>query len=264
MQEVETTQIAEGLTVDPPVEPTTPAEAQVSGETDAATSEPESVEAASLKFGFTDDPIDLLDHDEVKPHVQRRVDRVITEERAKLTADIDSFKAEVESGQFFKELDGNISGLKQMYEADNTEGSLRALGQLDKLAEKFSPAFQQKLKADGFNEGKEAQLGLVSSAVMNALDERGKDAVLDVFKGDNATWDGVLTFLKDRWATPLKDEIQALKQENEKLKFTINSGTDMNLGSSSGSSKSDDELLADPTTPIQTVMEIRARQKASG
>ncbi len=246
MQEVETTQTAEGLTVDPPVEPTAPVETQASGETDAATSEPESVEsAASLKFGFTDDPVELLDHDEVKPHIQRRVDRIANEEKTKLTQAFNTFKAEVEAGAFFRELDGNIAGLRQMYENGNEEGSIRALGQLDKLAEKFSPAMQQKIENDGFTNGAAAQTELMRNAIMGKLDERGKDRVMEMFTSSSATWDEVLDTLTAHKTRPLEEKVKALEVENERLKAGVRSAERPNLGQGSGAGSKSITSMAD-------------------
>jgi len=82
-------------------------------------------------------------------------------------------------------------------------------------------------------------------------------------EGSTATWGDVLDTVTAHKIRPLEEKVKALEVENERLKAGARSAERPNLGQGTGSGgKSDRELLADPTTPIETIMEIRARQKA--
>lgn len=66
-------------------------------------------------------------------------------------------------------------------------------------------------------------------------------------------------------AGKLREEVTRLRAEVERLTGERGKGAPASGGREArGNARSDDELLADPTTPIETIIQIRARQKAGG
>lgn len=251
------TQIPEGLTADPPPEAPVSEEAIATPDVPATSEE----SAPPPSWATVYDPAELPDHPEVKPFIDKRVERIAADLRVEHDRAVESATRNLEGNAVRQEVLGHLRALDAKIDAGDTDAAERLLGRVSQILKPYEADALAGVKNEGFQEGAATQFGQMRGAMMDALDERGKDALSDLLRNPSTEWKDVTSLLKDRWATPYKDEIKSLKLELEKVKASSREGQGPNLaqGTTAGG-KSDDELLLDPTTPIHIIKEIRARQ----
>lgn len=211
------------------------------------------------------DAHELVDHPEVKPLIDARVKRLeedlIIERDRQVKDATDNWQAQ----QVQRDLTGQLEALRREVMAGDFDDAERILGRIDKLVEPFGSLAQKDAENQGVSQGMAAQAQAFKNVITGHLNERGKDSFASLERR-GAQWSEAVDLLKEQWTQPLNAKVTELERQVAELKVAARSGQGPNLAPSNGagSGRSDNELLADPTTPIETIMEIRARQKAGG
>ena len=224
--------------VEPTAEPTTEPTPGISG---AETVEPAADEGTppSPKPAWAEvtDASDLLDHPEVKSVYEKRLARHRDEIARQAADDLKAATARWEGSTFHRNLEGVIGNLDEKLRSLEAEPAdvAKAAAQIAKLRESLDEGYTASLKEQGFNDAAKQYDQAILGAVMQRLDEKGKDNFDDTLKGAK-TYGDVLDYLVDRKTQPQKAEIEKLKLEIEKMKKDTREGQSPNLaeGSSGG------------------------------
>ena len=222
---------------------------------------------AVLKGQKIADEYELLDHDLVKPHLERQLRRDRETLQGQYDAAVKETKETLEAvneNRLFANYVGNL--LQKMREED--------LPGAEVLAEKFIGALQKKesydkaLSTAGMMNANKTVLETLSTT----LGRREQDQFED-WKAQHrdATWKDIVDrYVELRAVTakkPLQDEVTSLKAENEKLKQRLREGKGPDLERGTGgpmSREEEDKILLDPYSAPEKVREIMARRNAGG
>ena len=177
--------------------PTETAEAETTLEEGAAPAEPaaeaETQPDAEIPWATITDAYDLLDHEAVKPHLERRDRRVEQDLRSQYEGQLQQATRDWESTQLHQTVAGYAGNILEKLEGGDYEGSSRLLDKLEKLVSPYSEDFQRNLKSQGA-QGASASL---YKALTDSLDRRSRDEFEDlVSKGRNLSWSDAL----DEWS----------------------------------------------------------------
>ena len=263
---------AETPTETPLVTPTAEAEAP---RTEAATSEeaaapaqePSPAAAAAEtqleKEPEPPDPYDELEHERFKPVLERRDQRKAEAIRQEFQAQLAKDTKDWQSTQAYEQIAGVYGTILEKLGEGDTETVGKLVGRLEQAMEPFSTPYKDGIKAEGSSEAAQQLYG----AVRGSLDPRGQDELQDyLIATRNASWGDILKkrdeIREGKANKTSADETTSLKAQIEDLKAKARpDGPDTTpKGGSDG--RSDDEILLDPSTPVEKLIEIQARQEA--
>jgi hypothetical protein len=210
--------------------------------------------------GFTGDPYDVLELDDMKPILERRSGLIEERLREDFEGRLVAATKNWESTNTHKTLSGIVGNLTEQLEASNLEGAEKAIARLEKFREPYMEAHENGLQGKGAT----AMGNQILRNMMGALEVRSQEVLFDFAKKSN-NWEPVVKkFLElggkkdyERGLTENRDAAA----EREKLESRQGKGANLAPGSPAGG-RSDSERLLDPATPIEELREIRARQQA--
>ena len=247
------TEAVEAQATEKAAEPqTTPAE----GQTPTELAEP-------IVPGFTGDPYDVLELEDFKPILERRSGLIEEGLREDFQGRLEAATKNWESTNAHKALEGITGTLTEQLEASNLEGAEKAIARLEKFREPYMEAHERDLQGKGAT----AMANQSLRDMLNLLDVRSQETLYDLARKTNGSWEPV--FKKFLELGGKKDFERGLKEnrdaaaEREKLEARKGQGANLTPGSPAGG-RNDNERLLDPTTPIDEITAIRARQKAAG
>jgi hypothetical protein len=213
--------------------------------------------------GFTGDPYDVLELDDFKPILERRSGLIEEGLREDFQGRLEAATKNWESTNTHKTLSGIVGNLTEQLEASNLEGAEKAIARLEKFREPYMEAHENGLQGKGAT----AMANQSLRNMLNLLDVRSQEVLYDLAKRTQGSWEPV--FKKFLELGGKKDYERGLTEnrdaaaEREKLESRQGKGANLAPGSPAGGGD-DSKRLLDPSTPIEEVMEIRARQKAAG
>lgn len=224
--------------------PVTPAEETVAAE---PTPPPEPVEEpapsaeetpppfATIKGQALEDAYGVLDHDEMKPHLERRDRRVDDRIRQEYQGQFEEAKKGLESTHAHKTLAGIYGNILQKLQDSDIEGTARLIDRLETAIEPYKEGHDKGLRSEGAMSASRQILGQFQAS----LGRREQEEFEDFYATSrNATWKDII----DRYVElrgvatkkPLQDENTSLKAENETLKERIRSGRGPDLTPAGG------------------------------
>ena len=279
VQDNSTAQVQEDVPLSAPAAeapPTDGVEPQVTAETEEAPPAPEAGEAAPEPTPWANEPdaYNVLAMDEFQPHLKRRDTRMAQQYAEQYKQDLEMATKGWESNQVNQTINALTGQLGLRLEEANFEGADRLLTKIERLREPYMEAHQKAFR----NQGTQEAEGQLFGHLMNNLDMRGQDelneaatASFNARKSRPDQWKDIIEKygdLKqkgadDRAYTRLKGERDAAGAASQQVQQAREQGAVGALapGSPTGG-RSEKELLADPTTPVQTLIDIRARQNA--
>lgn len=153
-----------------------------------ATSAEKQEAVAPLPWAATQNAEELLDFPELRPHLERRDQRVearLQEQYQKLLQDD---KRDWESTNLHQTLAGHYGNLVQKLEDSEIDGADRILKRLDAVREPYLPDYQKKLQQMGSATAGQEFLRLMKSQVSN----KGQDQIDDIVRKPGAKWEDVI------------------------------------------------------------------------
>jgi hypothetical protein len=194
-----------------------------SDETDAEVrTEETKTDEEAPPWAATRDPYDVLELEELKPHLERRdrrnEERVRADYQKQYEEATGSWKA-TEAHAQLASIYGNI--LQKLEDGDSdTVGKL--VGRLEQAVEPYSESYKKGLQAEGSQETAKELYG----AVMGSLDPRGQDELQDYLStARNANWGDVLKkrdeIREGRSKKTTSDTITSLESQLEALKAKV-------------------------------------------
>lgn len=224
--------------------------------------EQETVPPAEKSWTQVEDAYDLLDLEEVKPHIERRIQR----ERESLTT---QYKAEVEqrtkdweSTNLHNTIAGYAGGMADKLDLADLDGAEKTLAKLEKFREPYMEPYKKALRSEASMATGNEFLGLLTKR----LDARGQDEFashVQTAKDWNALLDKYDSFRGQKDYERGRKDGRADQAEQQKLQARKGEGGNITPGSAGGG-RDDNKRLLDPTTPYEDLVAIRARQKAAG
>jgi hypothetical protein len=126
----------------------------------------------------------------------------------------------------------------------------------------FSEDYRAGLKAEGSQETAKQLYG----AVLGSLDHRGQDELQDYLTVNRGVgWGDILTkrdeIRESKSNQSSSEKVTSLKAQIEDLKAKVRPEGPDTTQKRGTDGRSDEELKLDPDTPIETLREIRAREK---
>ena len=215
----------------------------------------------------TRDAYDVLDLPEFKDILITRDTRVAEQLRQDYKQRYEQDTKEWESTQVAQSINGMIGGIISKLDSGDFEGADRAIAKLEKLREPYSSNYQTLLQNDGATQMANQVFGLLQ----NSLDLRSQNDLIAARNTPNANWPSIIKAYGDlrekgadeRAYKRLKAERNSAQAAQQQVQQAAGAGPNLAPGSPAGG-RSDAELLKDPTTSVEKLMEIRARQKAAG
>ena len=136
------------------------------------------------------DPYDLLEHDEVKPYLERRDRRIQEGLTAEYQGKLEAATKEWESTNLHQSLAGYVGRITDLLGGltPDVEGADRLLGRLESLAKPFEETYRDTFR----NEGRNNALGGVLAVFKDGLDLRRQDEIEDMVRNPRTTWGDLL------------------------------------------------------------------------
>ncbi|KKN41175.1 hypothetical protein LCGC14_0726050 [marine sediment metagenome] len=220
-------------------------------------------EKPPLAWATVEDPYDVLDLDDFKPILERRSGLIEEGLREDFQGRLEAATSNWESTNLHSTLSGITGNLTEQLEASNLEGAEKAIARLEKFREPYMEAHENGLQAKGAT----AMAGQSLRSMLGLLDVRSQETLYDLAKRTTGSWEPVFKkFLElggkkdyERGLTENRDAAS----ERKKLEARQGQGANLAPGSPAGGAD-DNKRLLDPTTPIDEITAIRARQKAAG
>lgn len=218
---------------------------------------------ATIKGQNLEDAYGVLDHEEMKPHLERRDRRVDDRIRGEYQGQFEEAKKGLESTHAHKTLAGIYGNILQKLQDGDIEGTGRLIDRLDTAIEPYKEDYLKGLKSEGAMSASRQILGEFQAGLGRREQEQFEDFCVT---RRNATWKDIIDqYVELRGVStkkPLQEKVTSLEAQLEALKRRMGENQGPDLAPKGGGGGGDKELLANPNTPIETIMEIRARQKA--
>jgi hypothetical protein len=212
------------------------------------------------------DPRTELEDERFKPHLERRDRRTAERIRAEEAQNRQAAQVSVDAQEVNRTIQNVYGNIAQKLGEGDTEAVNRLLPRLEAATAPYMEAEKAKLKAEGNQEG-QAQLhqGILAS-VQQSLGQRTWEDMEDYYTSTNGlTWVDILNKyheLRSSGATKSSsEEITSLKAQIEDLKAKVRPEGPDTTQKRGTDGRSDEELKLDPDTPVETLREIRAREK---
>ncbi|TEU00388.1 MAG: hypothetical protein E3J29_01920 [Dehalococcoidia bacterium] len=173
-----------------------------------------------------------------------------------------------EATNVIQKVSGNLgSALEQLGEG-NVEGAERLVGKIDQLVAPYGKVFLETVKDDATARAYNSASQFFRSELKKGLPLKAQHELED-FALQQTSWGPVFKKRDELMRPGIEVEIERMRESREtkeeraarlaKTKPPVKPG-----GGGGGPAKDEREQLADETTPIATIREIRARQKAAG
>ena len=221
---------------------------------------------ATIKGQPLEDAYGVLDHEEMKPHLERRDRRVDETIRQEYQGQFDEAKKGLEATHAHKTLAGIYGNILQKLQDSDIEGATRLIDRLDTAIEPYKETHAEGLKSEGKMTASRELLGAFHGSLGRREQEQFEDFCTT---RRNASWKDIIDhYVELRGVStkkPLQEKVTSLETQLEEAKRRIREGGGApDLTPKGGGGGSDEKLLLDPNTPIATITEIRTRQKAAG
>ena len=208
------------------------------------------------------DPYDELEHERFKPVLERRDRRNDERVRADYQRQYEEATGNWKATEAHKQLAGIYGNILQKLDEGDADTVGKLVGRLEEAVEPYSEAYKKGIKAEGSQEAAQQLYG----AVLGSLDRRGQDDLQDYLTANRgADWGAILQkrdeIREGRATASSSDEVTALKAQIEDLKAKVRPEGPDTATKRGADGRSDEELKLDPNTPIETLREIRARER---
>jgi hypothetical protein len=209
------------------------------------------------------DPYDVLELEEFKPHLERRDRRIEEGVRTTYQAQLEEATGNWKATEAHKQLAGIYGNILQKLEDGDADTVGKLVGRLEEAIEPYSESYKKGLKTEGSSEAAQELYG----AVRGSLDPRSQDELQDYVIANRGTgWGDILKkrdeIREGKVNKSSSDEITSLKATIEDLKARGRPDGPDTTPKGGADGRSDEELQMDPNTPIETLIEIQARQEA--
>ena len=220
---------------------------------------------ATIKGQALEDVYGVLDHEEMKPHLERRDRRVEERISQNYQGQFEEAKKGLEATHAHKTLAGIYGNILQKLQDSDIEGTTRLIDRLDTAIEPYKEDHAKGLRNEGAMGASRELLGVLHGTLGRREQEEFEDFHARA-KERNATWkDYIDRYVELRGVTtkkPLQEKVTSLEAQLEDLKRRMGEDKGPDLAPKGGAGGSDKELKVNPSTPVSTLMEIRAREKA--
>ena len=210
------------------------------------------------------DPYDELEHERFKPVLERRDRRVEEGFKADYQRQYEEATGNWKATEAHKQLAGIYGNILQKLDEGDADTVGKLVGRLEEAVEPYSEDYKKGIKAEGSQKTAQQFYGVI----IGSLDHRGQDELQDYLTVNRgAGWGDILAkrdeIREGKTKQSNSDVITSLKAQMEDLKARARpEGPDTTTKGAIGGD--DRQRLRDPRTPINELMEIRARQKAAG
>jgi hypothetical protein len=209
------------------------------------------------------DPYDELEHERFKPVLERRDRRAEERVRADYQGQYETAVGNWKATEAHKQLAGIYGNILQKLQDSDVESTEKLVGRLEEAIEPYSESYVKARKAEGATEAAQQLYG----AVMGSLDRRGQDDLQDYLTANRgANWGDILKqrdeIREGRAKKSNSDKITSLEAQIEDLKAKTRPDGPDTTQKGGADGRSDADLQMDMTTPVEKLMEIKARQEA--
>ncbi len=208
------------------------------------------------------DPRDEIEHERFKPHLERRDRRILQRVREEEAANRQEAQVSVDAQEVNRTLQNIYGNIAQKLGDGDTEAVDRLLPRLEAAAAPFVEAEKKKLRDEGNKEGQATLHQGVLASVQQSLGQRAWEDMEDYFTTTSGlTWADILNKYHELRSGDLKAKQTTMEAQMETLKAKARPEGPDTASKRGADGRSDEELKLDPTTPIETLREIRAREK---
>ena len=241
-------------------EPKTEAPPEV--ETPAEETKPEAEPTETKPEEAPPDPYDELEHERFKPVLERRDRRSEEKVRADYQRQFEEATGNWKATEAHKQLAGIYGNILQKLDEGDADTVGKLVGRLEEAVEPYSEAYKKGIKAEGSQEAAQQLYG----AVLGSLDHRGQDELQDYLTVNRgADWGDILKkrdeIREGKSTKSSSEKVTALEATIEDLKAKVRPDGPDTTQKRGTDGRSDEELKLDPDTPVETLREIRAREK---
>jgi hypothetical protein len=214
----------------------TPAE----GAVPEATSEPVETPTATAKFGVSDDPYEVIEHEDFKPLLERRDNRIRDTIRSELDNEFQEKTRKWESTQSYSTMASLSGRLIQTIEDGNIQGAERVIDRLNEIMAPHATEQIREYQSQGLAEAANQFASLLSTQ-LKGMDNRTQDD-FDDLKRSGASWDKILQgFVKahtEKLETRYKNQLKEKDVQIEQLKLGVRTDGPNGAAMASGSGAS--------------------------
>ena len=214
-------------------------------------------------WAATRDPYDVLAMDAFKPHLERRDQRIEEGIRTNYQTQLAEATGNWKATEAHKQLAGIYGNILQKLEDGDADTVGKLVGRLEEAVEPYSKSYKDGIKAEGSSETAQQLYG----AVRGSLDPRGQDELQDyLIANRGAGWGDILKkrdeIREGKAKKSSSDETTSLKAQIEDLKAKARPEGPDTTPKGGADGRSDAEIQLDPSTPVEKLIEIQARQEA--
>ncbi len=252
-----------------PETPLVPSEAPATVAPEAEPPAPEPAEVppapeAPAPWAEKRDAYDVLDMPEFKEILTARDTRVSEQIQQDYQQRYNQATKEWESLQVAQSINGMVGGIISKLDGGDFEGADRALSKLEKFREPYSEPYEAQIQNTAAIRTADQFFGLMQGS----LDLRAQDELVKARSAPGADWPSIFK----KFSSLVKDGAdkggyhRGLKENRAAAaaQEPTPQGAGVLAPGSPAGGRSDRELQLDPTTPIEKLREIRARQGAGG
>ena len=204
--------------------------------------------AATAKFGFTDDPYEVIDHEDLKPVLERKISRERDTIRAELDTEFAEKTRKWESTQSYQTISGHMGRVLQAIEDGNLEGAARTIERLEGLMAPHAEEQVKEYRTEGASGAANHMWGLLKDSLKGA-DTRTQDEFDDLGRS-GASWpkifDAYVEARTSKMVREHKSEMDSLKLQIEELKTGVR-GSGPNGAATAGSTAGGGKLYSQMT-----------------
>jgi hypothetical protein len=208
------------------------------------------------------DPYDELGEERFKSVLESRDRRQGEQIRADYQTQYEQAVGNWKATEAHKQLAGIYGNILQKLEDGDADTVGKLVGRLEEAIEPYSESYKKGLKAEGSSEAAQELYGVVKGS----LDSRGQDELQDyLIANRGAGWGDILKkrdeIREGKVNKSSSDEITSLEATIEDLKAKARPEGPDTTPKGGPDGRSDEELKLDPTTSVETLREIRARER---
>ena len=227
---------------------------------------PEEPSFATIEGETFKDEFAILDHPKVKETLRFRDERMRNELQQDFNGRYEKATKDWESLQAHQTINGLVGNLQARLDESNFDGADRIIAKLEKFREPYMESYERQIQdIAGLRKSNE-----VFGILMEGLDMRGQHE-LNILAQTTGDWKKIVAKRDEILKVTAKEtarqeglrEGRAAQAAQQQVQQAQGAGPNLAPGSPAGG-RSDAELLKDPTTPVEKLTEIRARQKAAG
>lgn len=218
---------------------------------------------ATIEGEVYKDEFAILDHPKVKETLRFRDDQVRNELQQDFNGRYEKATKDWESLQAHQTINGLIGNLQARLDESNFDGADRIIAKLEKFREPYMESYERQIQDIAGTRKSTEVFGIL----MEGLDMRGQHE-LNILAQTTGDWKKIVAKRDEILKTAAKE---AARQEGLKegkaaasAAQPVGPGAGVLAPGSPAGGKSEEKLLLDPNTPIKTITEIRARQRAAG